>query len=129
MITNRDLSRVLARIGLLVTALSMPVFTFADCIKDLSGEVYCGAGRCLVDGKGMVWCSRYYDGDAERMLDGRVVCGKGQCAERDDGKVFCSAKVGGAVLLDSSGRVRCYGQCEPATAGMCENTRAASSGN
>jgi hypothetical protein len=74
-------------------------------------------------------CSRYYDGDAERTSDGKVVCGKGQCAKRSDGSVFCSTKVGGAVLIDSNGNARCYGQCEPATVAMCENTLAGSSNN
>jgi len=47
--------------------------------------------------------------------------------KRSDGLAFCSSEVGGAVMSDSSGRVRCYGQCEPATIEMCESTRADSS--
>lgn len=129
MITNGSPSRFLARIGLLVMAALTPAITSADCVKDLRGEVYCGAGRCIVDSKGKVWCSRHYNGDAELTLDGKVLCGKGQCAKRSDGQVFCSSEVGGAVLIDSRGRVRCYGQCEPAAADMCENTRADSSDN
>jgi hypothetical protein len=114
---------------LLVMVLLMPGTASADCAKDLSGEVYCGAGQCAVDRKGIVWCSKYYDGDAELTMDGRVLCGKGRCAKRSDGKAFCSSEVGGAVLMDSRGHVRCYGQCEPATADMCEHTRAGSSDN
>jgi hypothetical protein len=93
-------------------------------MKDRRGEVFCGAGRCLVDREGTVWCSRYPDGDAERMSDGRVLCGKGGCAKGSDGRAFCSSETGGAVLIDSRGRVRCYGRCEPATERNCEHTRA-----
>ena len=129
MITKTDPSRYFSRIGLLVVALPMAATTSADCGKDLRGEVYCGAGRCVVDIKGTVWCSRYYDGAAERTLDGQVLCGKGQCAKGVDGLVFCSSEVAGAVLVDSRGRVRCYGQCEPATADKCVSSRADSADN
>ena len=98
----------------------------AECLKDRYGEVYCGAGQCLTDKNGIVLCSRYYDGHAERTSNGEVLCGKGECVKRSDGVVFCSAEIGGAVLLDSSGDPRCYGHCELATAEMCENTRAGS---
>jgi hypothetical protein len=124
MITYAGSSRFLSRIGLLVMALLMAAITSADCLRNPRGEVYCGAGRCIVDSKGTVWCSRHYDGDAEITLDGQVLCGKGQCAKGSDGQVFCSSEVGGAVLKDIRGRVRCYGQCEPATVDKCENTRA-----
>lgn len=129
MTTNESPSRFLASIGLLVMVLVLPTITFAECLKDRYGEVYCGAGRCLSDSNGIVWCSRYYDGDAERTSEGQVVCGKGQCTKRSDGLVLCSTEVGGAVLIDSNGSVRCYSQCEPATVEMCENTLAGSSNN
>lgn len=120
MITNGRPPGFLAGIVLLVMAVLIPAITSsADCLRDLHGEVYCGAGQCLADREGTIWCSRYYDGGAERTSDGHVLCGKGRCAKRSDGRVFCSSEVGGAVLIDSSGRVRCYGQCEPATAEMC----------
>lgn len=125
-ITNLSYSRYFAGTWLFVMMLVIPVFTSADCLKDRYGEIYCGAGRCLVDSSGVVLCSRYYDGYAERTSDGQVLCGKGQCVKRRDGLVYCSTEIGGAVLLDSSGSARCYGQCEPATAEMCENTRAGS---
>ena len=129
MITYAGSSRFLSRIGLLVMALLMAAITSADCLRNPRGEVYCGAGRCIVDSKGTVWCSRHYDGDAQIKLDGQVLCGKGQCAKGSDGQVFCSSEVGGAVLIDSRGRVRCYGRCEPATADECENIRADSAGS
>jgi len=127
--TNAGPGKLFSRIGLLAMALLMAAVTSADCTKDLRGEVYCGAGRCIVDKKGTVWCSRHYDGDAEVTLDGQVLCGKGQCAKDIDGQVFCSSEIGGAALVDSRGRVRCYGQCEPATADNCESIRADSSGS
>lgn len=129
MTTSGRPSVILVSGWLLVVALLTPVITSADCIKELNGEVYCGGGRCIVDSKGIAWCSKYYDGGAQITLDGRVLCGKGRCATTSDGKVFCSSEIGGAVLTDSRGHVRCYGQCEPATAEMCEHTRAGSSDN
>jgi hypothetical protein len=127
MSTNPGPSKFVWGIALLTIALVVTPIASADCLSDLRGEVYCGAGRCKVDSRGTVWCSRYYEGDAVITLDGEVLCGKGQCAKRSDGRVFCSSEIGGAVLKDSRGHVRCYGQCEPATADKCEHTRADSS--
>lgn len=129
MVSMRCVLRYLASALLFVTTLMVPTLMFAECLKDRSGEVYCGAGQCQIDRNGVVRCSRYYDGSAERTSDGHVLCGKGQCVTRSDGTVFCSSEIGGAVLLDSRGNARCYGQCEPATEEMCENTRADSSSN
>ncbi len=100
----------------------------ADCTTDAYGKVYCGGGRCSRDQNGAVWCSRFYQGGAQKTRDGRVLCGKGQCAKSIRGEIFCSSVVGGAVLKDSKGRVRCAGQCERATSEHCENTRADSAG-
>ena len=127
MITNITASGIFSRTLLFAVALLMANITLADCITDTRGEVYCGAGRCTVDSKGTVWCSRHYDGDVEVTLDGQVLCGVGRCAKNRSGEVFCSSETGGAVLVDSRGHVRCYGQCEPATADNCEATRAGSS--
>lgn len=129
MMTNENTLRCFASSSLLVMVLMIPAITSAECLKDRYGEVYCGAGLCQVDRGGIVRCSRYYEGAAERTSDGQVLCGKGQCVKRSDGSVFCSTEIGGAVLLDSRGNARCYGQCEPATEEMCENTRAGSSSN
>lgn len=125
--TSGSPSKYLSSIGLLMMVLAIPLITSAECLKDHTGEVYCGAGRCLTDSDGIVWCSRYYNGHAERTSDGQVLCGKGQCMKQGDGLVFCSSEVGGAVTSDSRGQVRCYGQCEAATSEMCESTRADSS--
>lgn len=110
--------------GLLVTLWLLAPVVFADCAKNSVGEVYCGAGRCLNDRNGTIWCSRFYEGDAQITLKGAVLCGKGQCAQTLRGEIFCSSVVGGAAVKDSKGRVRCYGQCERATAAHCEHTRA-----
>ena len=126
MMANAGPSRYFNRFGLLVMALLMATITSADCMKDLRGEVFCGAGRCIVDSKGTIWCSRHYEGGAAITLDGQVLCGKGQCVKNINGQISCSSEVGGAALIDSHGRVRCYGHCEPATAGNCENTPAGS---
>ena len=105
---------------------TLPTLASADCLKDMTGEVYCGAGHCQTDFNGTVWCSQYYDGYAVRNSEGQVVCGKGQCVKQSDGQVLCSTEVGGTALIDSKGNARCYGQCEPGTADMCENTIAGS---
>jgi hypothetical protein len=128
MIANAGPARFFFTTGPLVMAMLMATNSYADCVRDLYGEVYCGAGRCLVDRSGTVWCSRYYQGGATTTFGGQVLCGKGQCAKSSDGQIFCSAEIGGAVLRDSRGRVRCHGKCEPATADKCENTRADSAG-
>jgi len=126
MMTNADTARFFSRFGLLVMVLLMATITSADCMIDLRGEVYCGAGRCIVDSNGKIWCSRHYEGGAQITLRGQVLCGKGQCVKDINGQVFCSSELGGAVVIDSHGRVRCYGHCEPGTADNCENTRAGS---
>jgi hypothetical protein len=108
---------------LIVVPLFAPVVS-ADCIKDIRGEVYCGAGQCLVDRTGKAWCSRFYEGGARKTLEGQVLCGKGQCVKNRDGEILCSTEVGGAALIDNRGIARCYGQCELASEAMCENTPA-----
>jgi hypothetical protein len=129
MSTGTASSRSFYGIGLLLSALLTATVTFADCKKDLYGQVFCGAGRCLVDKDGLVWCSRHYDGGAAITLDGQVLCGIGRCAKDKHGQIFCSSEIGGAVLVDSRGRVRCFGQCEPATRNNCESDVADSSDN
>jgi hypothetical protein len=115
-------------VGSLALACLLAPAALADCAKDSRGEVYCGAGRCAVDRDGTVWCARTFDGGAERTREGAVVCGKGQCARDSRGQVFCSAQVAGAVLIDSTGTVRCFGACEAATVQNCEHTIAGSAG-
>ena len=123
-VSRSGISLSFLRLSLFVITTLCVTAASADCVKDVRGEVYCGAGHCLVDSEGTVWCSRYYEGDAKITLQGKVLCGKGQCATSSDGRVYCSSEVGGAVVIDSHGRIRCFGQCEPATTEMCESTRA-----
>ena len=114
--------------GLLAILWLLVPAALADCAKDITGEVYCGGGRCISDHNGIIWCSRSYKGGAEKTRDGRVLCGKGTCAKDTRGQIFCSSEGGGAVLKDARGHVRCYGRCERATAAQCQNTRADSAG-
>ncbi len=114
--------------GLLTILCLLAPTAAADCARDAYGEVYCGAGRCMHDRNGTVWCSRYYEGGVERTRDGAAVCGKGQCAKNSRGQIFCSSVVGGAVAIDSKGRVRCYGRCERPIVAQCENSRAGAGG-
>ena len=97
---------------------------FAACLQTLHGDVYCGAGRCLVDRDGRVWCSKFPRGDAEKTIHGIVLCGKGACAKDINGTVLCSSELDGAVFVDAKGLVHCYGRCEAATAAHCEAVRA-----
>ena len=114
--------------GLLAVLWLLAPAASADCAADAYGEVYCGGGRCKRDHNGTIWCSRTYQGGAQRSLEGRVLCGTGQCVKNIRGEIYCSSVVGGAVLKDSKGLVRCQGRCERATAAQCENTRADSAG-
>jgi len=97
MTTNGKSSRYLASIGLFVMVLVIPAITSADCLKDRSGEVYCGAGRCLTDSNGIVWCSRYHDGHAERTSDGQVHC-VARVSARNAVMAHCSVRQRSAVL-------------------------------
>lgn len=115
-----------AYMGLLFLLLT-PTFTSAECLKDRYGEVYCGAGRCLMNSHGTVFCSQYYDGDVKRTSRGKIVCGQGDCEKLTSGKIYCSTEIGGTVLIDSKGRARCQGDCELASEEMCETTVAGSS--
>ncbi len=108
--------------GLLIAALLISAAASADCMIDIRGQVFCGAGRCAIDKDGTVWCSRHYEGGVGKTINGRVLCGVGRCAKDSRGRWFCSSEIGGGVAVDSNGRVRCYGTCVPATADDCENT-------
>ena len=93
----------------------------ADCLKDISsGEVICGQGPCMTTVKGLVLCAPSRFGTIQNSVNG-VVCGRGQCVETARGQLVCSSVDGGAVFVDIKG-VRCYGQCEPASAGLCERS-------
>jgi hypothetical protein len=107
-----------------VVLLVFCVPAWADCMRHSSGEIYCGAGQCVRDRGGTIWCSRFDDGAAVIARDGTVLCGRGQCERTSAGEIICSSEIRGAVLRDSRGRVRCYKRCEAAAAGNCESTPA-----
>lgn len=120
-------SALMAILGTLAIFWVFAPESLADCKKDIKGEVYCGRGDCLRSTDGIVWCSRFEDGDAVLTRDGVVVCGRGDCEKDSAGEVFCSKERGGAVLKHRDGSVRCFGQCERATVDYCESTVAGSS--
>jgi hypothetical protein len=113
---------------LLALLLLLSATVSADCAPNRGGEVFCGAGDCVSDRGGVIGCSKFRDGGAQLTRDGEAMCGKGQCTRDPRDRVFCSTEVGGAAVRETKGRVRCYGQCEPAKAEWCENSLAASSG-
>lgn len=108
------------RLWQLVLFLAAADAAIAECVQTLHGDVFCGAGRCLVDRNGNVYCSKYHEGGAQKTIHGKVLCGKGDCAKDINGTIFCSSEIGGAVFLDSKGYVHCYGACEAATVEHCE---------
>jgi hypothetical protein len=122
--------RVLNRLAAVLLAFGAlyPPAASADCRTDADGEVYCGAGECVADSSGRIWCSRHYEGGVQITLDGEVLCGVGKCAEDANGRVYCSSEEGGTVTTDIDGQVRCYGRCEPGDVDHCETTRADSAG-
>lgn len=97
----------------------------ADCMKDQNGEFFCGKGQCQRDQSGMVLCSAFLNGGAVRNYRGQIVCGRGHCIETSKREVICSTEQEGGVLLDRFGRPRCQGQCEEASAELCEARPAA----
>jgi len=123
---KKSIAVIAAAVGLVLCFLSGDAA--ADCAKDVRGEVYCGAGRCLADRDGTIWCSRFYNGGVAVTRDGAVVCGRGRCATDIHGRTYCSSELDGAVTIDIKGRVRCYGRCELASRALCEHTIAGSSG-
>jgi hypothetical protein len=93
----------------------------AECLKEISsGEVICGRGPCMTNVRGVAFCAPSRYGTVMNGLNG-IVCARGQCVETARGEVICSSVDGGAVFTDTRG-VRCYGQCERASAGLCERT-------
>jgi len=109
---------VAALLALLTLA---PAPVAGDCLTDLRGNVYCGAGQCRRDKSGRIWCSRHYEGGALVTIEGEVQCGVGRCAKDKYGRIFCSSEIGGAVLVDREGYVHCFGRCEPATPANCSS--------
>jgi hypothetical protein len=103
---------------LLTLAAATQVYA-GDCVKDQYGNVACGKGQCATDQYGKVFCAKEGGG---AMTDevGNVKCGVGYCAKDDRGMVRCSKNPGGGASIDSYGRVKCLGGCQPATKQLCE---------
>lgn len=93
----------------------------ADCLIDLRGNVFCGAGQCRADKSGKIWCSRHFEGGALVTIEGQVLCGVGLCAKDKYGRVYCSSEIGGTVQVDREGYVHCFGRCEEATVANCSS--------
>ena len=123
----KTVNRYIWFLAVSLIALTLPSNAYAECAINSHGEVICGAGRCLVDIKGKIWCSRHFLGGAVRTRNGDILCGKGQCVRNTHGQVYCSSVNGGAALTDSRGKIRCYGRCLPATKTDCERSLAGSS--
>src|SRR5262249_1142620 len=107
---------------LLGMAMTATLAEAGDCIKDPNGNVVCGRGQCAADQYGKILCARE-GGGAMRNRDGEVKCGLGYCAMDDLGEVKCSTQRGGDAMLDSNGKVKCLGECQPASASLCEAGR------
>lgn len=93
----------------------------SECLTDLRGNVYCGAGQCRRDKAGRIWCSRHFDGGALVTIEGQVLCGVGLCAKDKYGRVYCSSEIGGAIVVDREGFVNCFGRCELGTVENCSS--------
>ena len=111
--------------GLAVMAgLLLPSLATADCQTNRSGEVVCGAGPCVRDLKGSVYCAHFRFGSVVRTSSGETLCGKGQCVTTLQGEVICSNVDGGAAVKQLDGSTRCMGECERASVELCEQTPA-----
>lgn len=114
---TRTFHPLVVTLALLVVSTSTP----ADCLKETSsGEVICGQGACMTNARGLAFCAPSRYGTIQNSING-VVCARGQCIETARGQLICSSVDGGAVFPDSKG-VRCYGECERASVGLCERT-------
>ena len=103
-------------------ALSQPAD--ADCQKELSGGIVCGAGPCARDMQGRAYCARFRFGTVQKTTEGQMVCGKGQCARTLNGDFLCSTADGGGAAKRLDGTVECQGGCEPASTDLCERSGA-----
>lgn len=107
---------------ILLSALFHSVSANADCVKNQSGNVTCGAGQCEIDQFGKVYCAEPGGGAIKDRHD-NVQCGVGYCESDDLGQVWCSKKPGGGAKVDSHGKVKCLGGCEIGTANLCQEAQ------
>jgi hypothetical protein len=108
----------------LATSLSLSASAVADCLQDRSRQVICGAGPCLRDVNGEVYCAQFRFGSIQRTTRGETLCGRGRCVTTLNGEVVRSMVDGGAAMKQSDGTVRCQGGCEYASLDLCERTSA-----
>lgn len=119
--------RLILSVILFLACFAFSLVSRADCIADITGEIFCGAGKCMTDQSGAAFCSRHDRGDIILTMRGEVLCGRGQCGKDTAGRIFCSSEIGGAVMRDRSGNVRCTGQCIPGSVSDCATVKASSS--
>ena len=120
--TVADSSVPIVKILFAVTLAGMMVSTavHAGCMQDRWGHVVCGAGSCVRDREGMVYCAPTRFGSVVRTIDGQVKCAHGQCVKTLEGELICSSVDGGGAVKRVDGTVRCEGSCEYATTDLCE---------
>jgi hypothetical protein len=104
---------------LLFALLGLPSLSTADCIRDRYGQIVCGAGECVPDQDGNIFCAPV-GGSALRDNHGEVFCGVGECTKDQKGKIWCSTVPGGGAATSAYGEVKCYKGCEAATQERCE---------
>ncbi len=114
--------RVRAVVGILVATLTATEIVWAECLKDVRGQVVCGQGPCVTNLQGAVFCARSRYAAVVRTMDGATLCGKGQCASTLKGAWICSAVADGSVFKDWDGSIRCEGSCEPASVANCQTS-------
>ena len=102
----------------LVLASFLPASAGAECMRNQSGQVVCGPGRCDTDSHGKVLCADA-GGGAIKDTYGDVQCGVGYCERDSRGQTWCSKEPGGSAAPDQYGNVKCLGGCQPASARLC----------
>ncbi len=96
-------------------------YVFAECMRDDGRiETVCGAGPCVKDRYGEVYCAPHIDGTATLDRYQQAVCSVGRCARSRNDEIICSREPGGDVLLNIYGEADCYGGCIVASAEACE---------
>ncbi len=108
----------LSLLCILLALLVMPASASADCVKDRYGKTVCGNGQCETDIYGKVFCADA-GGGAVKDKYGMVLCGTGACAKDYLEQVWCSKEPGGGAAVDSFGKVKCLGDCEPGSSARC----------
>ncbi len=103
---------------LLLGLLAIPDSVSADCVTDRYGKTVCGNGQCETDIYGKVFCADA-GGGAVKDKYGKVLCGIGACAKDYLEQVWCSKEPGGGAAVDSFGKVKCLGDCEPGSSARC----------